>query len=179
MVWYSTFLYTMYKLTCISSHVWEKENGVHQAPKPPFTKESSLAISNTPFTHWSGKGSMSNWNARFGTSNSTCKNRSIQTFVSGSRLSTHDPERETEKTQQCPLKLCNKTVTGLHNALVQMNKRIAWVLAQLAGSSGALAGFQLPLAPFMMYTNHITIHRAWLAIPYTKLRSLAVLLHCH
>lgn len=42
-----------------------------------------------------------------------------------------------------------------------------WALAQLAGHSGALAGFQLPLAPFMQYTNHITVHKAQLTNPYT------------
>lgn len=52
-----------------------------------------------------------------------------------------------------------------------MSKRSCVALAQLAGPSGALAGFQLPLAPFVQNTNHITVHKAQLTNPYTIAQS--------
>lgn len=44
-------------------------------------------------------------------------------------------------------------------------KENTWVLAQLARPSGALAGFQMPLAPFVWHTDRISVHRAQLTLP--------------
>lgn len=94
-------------------------------------------------------------------------------FCSISRHSTKDlePLSNTLGAQWCALELCNRVATGLYNVPVQMSKRSCVALAQLAGPSGALAGFQLPPALFMQNTNHITVHKAQQTNPYTIAQS--------
>lgn len=86
----------------------------------------------------------------------------VWTFGSLPRESMQDLEQQTQNTgtQWCPLELCNREASGLHNVFVPISQRNCLGLAQLAGPCRALACFQLPLAPFMQNTHPVMAHRA-------------------